>query len=966
MYLKNWEIKQRGGLAEAVIMNMKKKIILMTILAGMSKSLSAGDREDLKYVYMLFQNKEYSLSIDELERFVVRYPSSEYYDTAQNLLAQSYYNVKDYDSAEKRYKVLLNSDFRDEAAYYLAFIGIDREKYDEAAKYIDSIPTGNKYRDAALYKMAAVFYAKGMTDEAVDYFNIIRREKGSYEKHALFNLGLIYYNKKDYFRAAVFLEEYLGKEKSDFEKMSAANYMLAFSNYQVEDYPRALKFYSVVEDEFYASDYYDRAVRDKLFIYISKDDEENIDKYAAALEGTQFEEDALQNTGNYYYKKENFASAEGYYLKLIEKYANVDAMYLLARVQLNLDKKEAALFNFQKLKDSDKYMKEYYYYTAYLLYDGKKYEDVLRLLKNADKLDINKELKEQLYVFSAESAFILKEYEVAKKYFELIYSSNKTLENLYKLIVVSAKLKDAITVEELYNAYNKNYEKDREYRKDIYLTTANLLVEKGELGKGEKIYKDFLLKQEDEAVTENLVTVLTRQGKYEELVDFLDKLDPNPENVYLKGLSFLGLSNFEEAEKIFNYIINSESEKIDRGLREKATVKMIESTFAAKDYKKTLEFVGIYEKNKYTLTSDTVEQSKALAYFRLGSYKNARAVYEKYLDNDEKKEFAKYMIAESYYNEKNYEKARECYIDLYRTAKNRQYAKEAAYWLIRVENFEGNYAKLEERVRGFRTEFPNSEYEEDITYIIANVYLINTEKGKAIEEYSKLYEGSSKESIKEQSAQVLTELYYKDGNSPKALEWNEKVKDKGYKNLWFGIIYEGAGKIPEAIEYYKSAEGDKNYGDLVNFNLGEIYLEQKNYTLARETFEKVTEYEASSVRDKAQYNIGLTYEAEENYTRAINSFMRVKLLYTESTIQDLALIKIAENYEKSGDTEKAIETYREFFDTYKNSEDYQYVVEKLLVYHINSNHLDIAKSYYEELKKLDMEHAKQYTEYLGG
>jgi tetratricopeptide (TPR) repeat protein len=945
---------------------MKKKIILITILAGMSQSLSAGDREDLKYVYMLFQNKEYSLSIDELERFVTRYPSSDYYDTAQNLLAQSYYNVKDYNNAEKRYKILLNSDFRDEAAYYLAFIAIERENYDKAEKYIASISVGSKYRDAVLYKMAAVYYTKGMTDEAIDYFNKIRREKGSYEKHALFNLGLIYYNKKDYFRSAVFLEEYLGKEKNDFEKMSAANYMLAFSNYQVEDYPRAIKYYSVVEDEFYASDYYERALRDKLFIYISKDDEKNIDKYASALEGTGFEEDALQNTGNYYYKKENFARAEGYYLKLIEKYANVDAMYLLGRVQLNLNKKEEALFNFKKLKDSEKYVKEYYYYTAYLLYEDKKYNDVLRLLKNADKLDINKELKEQLYVFSAESAFILKEYEVAKKYFELIYNSSKTIENLYKLIVVSGKLKDEITVEELYNVYNKNYEKDREYRKDIYLITANLMVEKGELGKGEKIYKDFLLKQEDEAVTENLVTVLTRQGKYDELVEFLDKLDPNPENVYLKGLSFLGLSNFEEAEKIFSYLINSDSEKIDKNLREKATVKMIESTLASKNYKKTLEFINIYEKNEYTLTSETVEQSKALAYFRLGSYKNARAVYKKYLEDEDKKEFAKYMIAESYYNEKNYKKARESYIDLYRTAKNRQYAKEAAYWLIRVENFEGNYGKLEERVKGFRTEFPNSEYEEDITYIMANVYIINSEKSKAIEEYSKLYEGSSKESIKEQSAQILTELYYKDGNSSKALEWNEKVKDTGYKNLWFGIIYEGAGKIPEAIAYYKKAEKDKNYGDLVNFNLGEIYLEQKNYTLARETFEKVTEYEASSVRDKAQYNIGITYEAEENYTRAINSFMRVKLLYTESTIQDLALIKIAENYEKSGDTKKAIEAYREFFDTYKNSEDYQYVVEKLLVYHINSNNLDIAKSYYEELKRLDMEHAKQYTEYLGG
>lgn len=953
-------------MAAAGLMNIKKKIILIAILAGMSKTLLAGDREDLKYVYMLFQNKEYTLSIDELERFVVRYPSSEYYDTAQNLLAQSYFNTKDYDSAAKRYKVLLNSDFRDEANYYLALIEIEKEAYDNAENYIFSISNGSKYREVSLYKLAATFYSKGMIDDAVKYFNKIRQEKGSYEKQALFNLGLIYYNKKDYFRSSVFLEEYLSKEKNDFEKLAASNYMLAFSSYQVEDYPMAIKYYSQVEEDYYASDYYERALRDKLFIYIYKNDEANINKYTKALEGTDFEEIALQNTGNYYYKKENYPKAEEYYIDLIEKYANMDAVYLLARTQLNLNKKEEALFSFEKLKDNDKYKKEYYYYTAFLLYENKEYKEVLKLLENVEGLDINSELKQQLYAFAADSAFISKDYRLARKYFEYIYEEKDSLENLYKLIVVNDKMKDSLSVEKLYNAYNEKYEKDREYRKDIYLITANLFVENGELQKGEKIYKDFLAKQEDEVVSENLVTVLTRQGKYDELVDYLDKMDPNPENVYLKGLSLLGLSNFEEAEKIFNYIINTDSEKVDKALKEKATVKMIESTLSAKNYEKTLKYVDLYEKEKYTLSSETVEESKALSYFRLGRYNNARGVYEKYLNNENKKDFAKYMIAEAYYNEKNYEKAREFYLDLYRTTKNRQYAKEAAYWLIRVENFERNYDKLEDRVKGFRTEFPNSEFEEDITYIMANVYLLNTEKEKAIDEYIKLFENTANKNLKEQSAKYLTDLYYKEGNTAKALEWNEKVEDQGFKNLWFGIIHESAGKIPEAIEYYKAAENDASYGDLVNYNLGEIYLKQENYILARETFEKVMSYEASSVKDKAQYSIGLTYEAEENYTRAINAFMRIKLLYTESTIQDLALVKIAENYEKSGNTEKAIEAYREFFDTYKNSEDYQYVVEKLLVYHINANNTDIAKQYYEELKKLNAEYAKQYTEYLGG
>ncbi len=943
---------------------MKKKILLIAILASLSQNLLASDREDLKYIYKLFQNKEYVLSIDELERFLIKYPSSEHYSAAQNLLAQSYYQSGDYANAKIRYSTLLQSNYGDEANYYLSLIAIKEEKYTAAEAYVLKIPMGNKYREAGLYQLGATLYREEKVVEATNIFNRIRREKGPYEKLALFNLGLISYNKGEYFRTSVYLEEFLSKEKNDFDKLAPANYMLGYSYYQVDDINKALEFYNIVEREYYTSAYYQRAARDMLLIYIGKNNEEKIDYYTNELIGSEFEALAYQNTGNYYYKKNNFEKAEKSYEKALAKGANDDITYLLGRARLSLDKKESALFSFEKLKGNNKYLNEYYYYKAYILFNQKEYGKVVNFLQSIEEKGLEKDFEKQLYYFIADSAFSIEEYRTARKYYGYIYKESKKLEDFYKLFIVNNRMKDIIDIEKLYTLYNKAYASDREYRKDIYLVTGNLLVENGELAKGEKVYKDFLSKQEDETITENLVTVLSRQGKYDELLLFLEKLDPTAENVYLKGLAYLGLGNFIEATRAFNYLINSNEISIET--QEKATVKLIETSFASKDYEKTLSNIEIYDQKSYKLANEEVEKSRALAYFRLGKYENARFIYEKQLENPEKADFARFMIAESYYNEKKYEKAKENYLTLYTTTKNRQYAKDAAYWLIRIESFQGNYGKLEGRINGFRVEFPNSEYEEDITYILASAHLLEEQKDKAIKEYEGLYVNTNNPNVKEQSAKTLTELYFNNGNTAKALEWNDNVKDKNFRSLWLGVIYEKAGEIEKAIESYISIRDSKDYGDISNYNLGRIYLARGEYTKARTALERVLSFETSKVKDKAQYNIGLSYEKEENYTRAISSFMRIKLLYTESDIQDITLIKLAENYERSGNEAKAIESYREFYDNYKSSPDYTYVVEKLLVYAINNKKIDVARSYYNELTRLNKNLGEQYKEYLGG
>jgi tetratricopeptide (TPR) repeat protein len=919
------------------------------------------DREDIKYIQKLYENKYYDMSVEELESFLIKYPNSRYYDTAIYLLANSYYIEAKLPEAEKNYKKLLNTDFSDRAYFYLVQIYLKTDRGELAEKQFRGISRNSNYREVATYDMAQYFYKKNNLIKAEKYFKSAVSLNGKNKIQSLLNLGIISYNRQDYFKAIVYLEEFLVFNKKTDENTARVNYLLGVSYKENEELIGAIDYYLIVENDYKDSLYYPETLRDLMLVYKEIKDYDEFVKYVNKLENSKYEKFAFTLAADHFSDARDYDNAEKYYSAILAKKEDEDIRFKYSVVLLSNKKKDKALESFKKLNGT-KYKNEYLYYTSFLEYENANYAEVVSVLKGYDKNGEEIKYSDDLNLFLSESAYQQKDYSLARRYYRKVYAANSNLINLYKLVLVNSKLADLDELGKLYNEYNNKFPEDRKYKKDIYVIVGNLYVQNNDLNKGEEIYKRFLKKQEDSLIIENLITVLLIKGSYEELLVYIDKQDPTNENIYIKGIASLGVADFNEAEKAFLYL--TKQDELNKEDKEKATVKLIETYLTSQKYDKLINTAEKYEKNNYALNKIEVERSKAIAYFRLKQYGSARNVYLKLAKQEEYKDNSNFMIAETYYNEKDYVNAKKYYENTIATTNNKELRESANYWLINIGYINKDYEITVDKITDFETEFPKSEYKEDLSYVKASIFLTLNRAEEAIKEYEDIYASSTDPRKKESTAKKVMELYYETGDTQNALTWNDKVKDKSYKTLYKGLIYEKAGNVELASkEYLKLVKNDK-YGDLANYNLGNYYYQKQDYKNAMTHYSVVVKSEVSQVKDKAQFRIGEIYEVEGNQKKAISAYLRIKLLYTDSDFQDLVLVKLGELYESIGDLDKAVLNYHEYFDAYKSGSDYSYITEKLLAYYINQENMVIAENFYVILKETDNDSSKKYAEFF--
>ena len=144
----------------------KKLLVLLSIIVSMNTF--ADDNEDIKYIYKLYQNKDYKISAEESEKFLFKYPGSKHYDVAQNLLGQSFYQIKEYEKAQKIFNKLLNSAYSSDANYYLALINIETGNLNIAYSYSKGLKDIN--REKILYTLAVKEYSNNNLNKAREYF----------------------------------------------------------------------------------------------------------------------------------------------------------------------------------------------------------------------------------------------------------------------------------------------------------------------------------------------------------------------------------------------------------------------------------------------------------------------------------------------------------------------------------------------------------------------------------------------------------------------------------------------------------------------------------------------------------------------------------------------------------------------------------------------------------------------------
>src|SRR6476620_3404522 len=155
----------------------------------------------------------------------------------------SYFNLKQFAQA----KPLLNSirQMKDDpnymdANYYYGFIAFRDRNYTEALESFKVVENQPLYEDIVPYYIAQIYYVQGRKEEAVKYAEakILQGKAKQYELELKQLLGHAYFERKEYAKAAPYLETYVAKaEKVRREDL----YELSYSYYQANNYTKAIE-----------------------------------------------------------------------------------------------------------------------------------------------------------------------------------------------------------------------------------------------------------------------------------------------------------------------------------------------------------------------------------------------------------------------------------------------------------------------------------------------------------------------------------------------------------------------------------------------------------------------------------------------------------------------------------------------------------------------------------------------------
>jgi tetratricopeptide (TPR) repeat protein len=675
--------------------------------------------------------------------------------------------------------------------------------------------------------------------------------------------------------------------------------------------------------------------------------------------------------GGYYFKNRDFNKALSYY-KLIETPTQSDTYYKLGyslfEVAQTLNETEKtkmlndAKTNFKKLIGTS-LNSEGIYYTALLDFRGKKYKEVIKDLKNYNPSKMKKEYRNNIEIFLGKSYYEMKNYGKARTHYENTYLKTGSKSDLYQLILVNNRLGDTKDIEKRFSEYKKKFSTDVLYRQKIYLLVGNTYYKNGNLEGAKTIYKEYLNSYDDPKISENYITILVAGGEYKELVTYLTPQPKTPENRYLMGIALLGLTEYDKAIKEFNGVISAKNSTAIE--KEKATYNLVKTYFASKNYIETIKsakkYLGIEEYKKYPLE---VLDLQGLANFRLEKYQVARDIFTELGKTPKYKEYSEFQIAETYYNEGKYDEAIKSYKKLYEENKEGKYASKSLYWVINIYYTEEKYKEVIDNSKIFKIEYPKSGYLNDVNFYKADSFFKLNDVKNAAKTYIEVYQTTGDEKLKNQSAEKLTTLYYNVADYKNANIWKDKIADKDEKTYFTALIYEKQKKIDLAREEYKKLLKSKKYGSKSNYNLATSYYREKKYDDAKIYYENILEIENGPYKDTATYQIGQIYFLQKNYSKALRNFMKIDLLYEESTFREAAKLKISNIYELQKETEKAKKSYEEFYKLYPESKYRGLILEKLIVLNLNEDKKEEAKKYYTELLVVNKDVAKTYESYF--
>jgi TolA-binding protein len=550
-----------------------------------------------------------------------------------------------------------------------------------------------------------------------------------------------------------------------------------------------------------------------------------------------------------------------------------DATYYFAYIAyLNKDY-QLALLNFEKLKNSKKYINSYPYYISAVYFLDKRYDDVLAYAIPILNTTKQQNETEMLRIIAA-SYFAKKDYDNAVKYYDRFEARDQgktqntqdSYQMGYAYYKVGNNAKAAQELEKLierqdiysqsgsytlgevflkmdnkqsarnafFNASRLSF--DKQLQEDGLFQYAKLSYELDFNSQALDATRTYLKNYPNSArLTEAKVLlgeVLLNSKNYKEAVEILEPIPNKSQSAliayqkvtYFRGLEYYNERAFENAIGVF---LRSLKNPIDKKIKALTTYWMAESMYEVRKYTESVQtFQQFLDMPQAPETPVFNYANYALAYaaFYGDKYRTAATYFQRFLNGEEKDRNtvndATTRLGDSYFVMKSYERALEYYnriIDNH--IKGEDYA---LFQRAMIQGLQGAPDTKINTLKSLLSTFPNSDYSDDADFEIAYTHFVKNDGETAKTLLQAMVQKYPRSSYIPRALVTIGLIDYNAGNDDLAVEsFKQVVKD-----------YASADEAKQALKQVEKIYTDK--GDAQTFITYATGTSIGNYTAAEQ------------------------------------------------------------------------------------------------------------------------------------
>ena len=775
----------------------------------------------------------------------------------------------------------------------------------------------------------ATFYIANWYIQKSDYPNALKTYKSISPEDLVYDEQLEYYYKIGY---CYFLNHEYAKAKVNFEKVkdedykysSPSKYYYAHILYEEGQYKLALKEFQALKKDKYFKNVVPYYI---CQIYYFQDDYDSIISLAPTLSKNAINSkratELNRMLADAYYKKGEYEQAIPYIQRSIEsnQAVNKEDNYLMGYCLMQTGKMQQAVKYFKEAsKDDDQMSQNALYFLGYCYLQAKDTTSAKNAYKGASDMSYDKQIQE-----------------------DAMFSYSKLCIN------EPAPYNDAI---KNFNSYIKKFPKSPKkaeaqgYLVQLYERTRN--------------YKDAL-----------------------ELMDVMQKRDSKMNKIYQKiainrGIELYNNGDYQGAVKTFN---KSLAYPIDNSLTASAYYFQAESYYKLKNYNKSIaclnKFYSVPDYNK-SLYNENADYSMAYNLFKQKKYSLAKTFFTKVIENRKGKissaiiNDSKLRLADCEYMARNYSKAIDYYDIVIKEARNN--SDYAYYQKAMAQGANSNQkAKCETLQKAIKA-YPNSTYQANMTYELANTYLALDNNDKALSTYQNFVnQYPSSPNVKESLGKIGM-LQYQQGQYDDALITLDRLV-KQYPNTseskaaltTIKNIYMEQNKTDDYFAYIKTipnAGVSNNEKEKILYQTAENQYMDEKYIEAIKAFEKyLNAFPNTANTEKATYYLADSYLKTGDTNNAV-MYLEQLATYPTSVYTEKTLLKLA-SYYKDKDDAKTIKYNSSLEQITTSSSIKTKSKTAIMTASFNQKDYNQAINYANELMELNTnEDTKEQAEYI--